>query len=698
MNAENMTFFNQQTEMPHVVQVVIALATRALDEPFTYLVPNGMNPQVGDAVIVELNKKQVLGFVVRLNEHSAEDESLELKPILAHISGPFFTEQSYELATWVARYYAAPLSESLSLFLPKGLMTRLKKALSSYLNTGAAKMPVRRAIKSDLRKATLKDAHLKPKKLSKGQQEALEAILEAVTKPILLDGVTGSGKTEVYLQAIETARKSGKSAILLVPEISLTPQTVGRIRSRFGDDVAVLHSGLSDGERYAQWEKARKSACGVVVGARSALFAPLSNLGLVIIDEEHDNSYKQGQSPRYHAREVAQKLCDLTGAQLVLGSATPSMESLYAAEQGKYISIKLPERVNSQPLPKVKIVDLSKEFAHGNKSMFSTCLMDALRQVREREEKAILLLNRRGFANFMLCRECGYVPGCEHCSTSLTYHAPQNHLRCHQCNCIKPLPANCPSCASPYLKQFGGGVQRVEADFKEALGDWQLIRMDADTTSAKGAHASLLEEFDQCQTGVLLGTQMVAKGHDFPDVTLVGVINADVTLNLPDFRAGERGYQLLEQAAGRAGRGHLPGEVIIQTYNPESLACKAVEAHDSEILLVGERELRRTFGYPPYAALCNIVVSGVDEGKVQKYSERLRKALRASKSLRAMQATLMGPSPCLLAKKSKSYRYHLMIKTGADEHIGPAVQEVLKGLSKTPEIKLSVDVNPTDVF
>ncbi|MCL2526631.1 MAG: primosomal protein N', partial [Coriobacteriia bacterium] len=566
--------------------------------------------------------------------------------------------------------------------------------------------------------AQLNDPHVRPKQLTDGQEQALKAIIASIAgegeaqrsldcardvrgdngEVFVLEGVTGSGKTEVYLQAIEAARKEGRTAILLVPEISLTPQTVGRIRSRFGDDVAVLHSGMTDGERYTQWEKARTGECGVVVGARSALFAPLSKLGLVIIDEEHDSSYKQSNSPRYQARDVAQRLCELAQATLVLGSATPSMEALHQIEEGRYQLLQLPQRVNQQDLPQVSIVDLRREFKDGNKTMFSRELKTALMQVQERQEKAILLLNRRGFANFLLCRDCGYVPGCEYCSTSLTYHAPQHHLRCHQCNCIKPVPAQCPECGSPYLKKFGEGVQRIEQEFRQQFPNWPLIRMDADTTSTRGAHADLLEQFSNIRTGVLLGTQMVAKGHDFPEVTLVGVINADITLNLPDFRASERGYQLLEQVAGRAGRGDLAGRVIIQTYSPDNPACQAVAAHDREILLQGERSLRRSFKYPPYAALCNVVMSGINEVKVKEFSQGLREALRGSKELQSMGAILMGPAPCMLALKSKSYRYHIMIKGPEGAALGPAVLAALKTVNKGRDIKVSVDVNPVDTF
>ena len=682
-----------------IVRVVISLAIRALDAPFSYEIPDGLNPRIGDAVIVELGAQTVIGYVVGFDEIRDGECVHDLKPVLAVIEGPFFREQAYELAQWIARYYAAPLSEALRLFLPTGLTSRLKKALAAYSDTGEAKMPLRRPRKAELSSAKLNDAHLRPSELTDGQSKALAAILDARDRrPVVMEGVTGSGKTEVYLQAIEAARTAGETAILLVPEISLTPQTVGRLHARFGDDVAVLHSRLSDGERYSQWEKARSGEAGVVVGARSALFAPLPRLGLVIIDEEHDSSYKQSKVPRYQARDVAEKLCELACARLVLGSATCSMETLYKAEMGLYKLIELPERVNSRPMPTVSLVDLSREFSAGNRSMFSRELEKALRDVRERKEKAILLLNRRGFANFLLCRECGYVPGCDSCSISLTYHEPRSHLRCHHCNTIKPVPPVCPKCGSPYLRQFGGGVQKVEQEFRRVFEDWPLIRMDADTTVEKGAHQQLLETFARLETGVLLGTQMVAKGHDFPDVTLVGVINADVSLHVPDFRANERAYQLLEQVAGRAGRAQLSGKVIIQTYSPDNPACRAVAAHDKEILLEGERLLRKAFAYPPYASLCNIVISSSDESKARQYASKLMDTLQKNDELLQQGVAFLGPAPCILSRKARSYRYHIMLKAPEGVELGASVLDALNETAKPPQIKVSVDVNPSELM
>ena len=395
---------------------------------------------------------------------------------------------------------------------------------------------------------------------------------------MVVDGVTGSGKTEVYLEAIERVRSRGGSALVLVPEISLTAQTVGRFRSRFGDDVAILHSRLSAGERFDQWDLARSGRAHVVVGARSALFAPLADLGLVIIDEEHEASYKQDSAPRYHAREVAARICRERGCALVLGSATPSLESLercraHAWGGVTWTRVCMPERPRGATLPEVSVVDMTEQFASGRKHMFSKPLADALLDVARRREKAVLLLNRRGFANFLMCRECGAVPECPHCSTSLTYHERTHSLVCHSCERSWPIgtpgsPMRCPSCNSPYLGAYGVGTQQVETALADLLAglDVTVVRMDADTTKGKGEHQRRLEEFDAAESAVLVGTQMIAKGLDFPQVTLVGVINADTTLKMPDFRAAERTFDLLEQVAGRAGRGERAGRVIIQSY------------------------------------------------------------------------------------------------------------------------------------
>ncbi|MCL1879934.1 MAG: primosomal protein N', partial [Actinomycetia bacterium] len=453
-------------------------------------------------------------------------------------------------------------------------------------------------------------------------------------RPVLLDGVCGSGKTEVYLQAIRAVLDEDGSAIMLVPEISLTPQTVARFRSRFGEQVAVLHSRLSPGERFDQWDMLRSGAARVAIGARSALFAPMSDLRLIVIDEEHESTYKQSSSPRYVTRDVAAKLAELSGATLVLGSATPSLEALEACRQGKWQHVSLPERTNGRPLPPIQVVDLAAEFQMGNKTMFSTALVKALLTVVERRQKAVLLLNKRGFASFLLCRDCGYVPMCEMCSTSLTLHEHPPRLVCHQCGATHPVPPVCPECKSPYLRQLGPGTQYAYDQLLELLPkDTPIVRMDADSTRGRFGHEKCLEKFIAASHGVLLGTQMIAKGLDFPEVTLVGVLIADTALKLPDFRAPERTYQLLEQVSGRAGRAELDGKVIVQTYWPEHLAIRAAALHRRSLLLDDEYALRGQLGYPPYRRLANILVQGLDLEAV---------SLEAERTLAALQAALPG--------------------------------------------------------
>jgi primosomal protein N' (replication factor Y) len=499
----------------------------------------------------------------------------------------------------------------------------------------------------------------------------------------------------VYLQAIEEALARGGTACVLVPEISLTPQTVGRFRSRFGDEVAVLHSRLSAGERFDQWDMIRRGEARIVVGARSALFAPLRDLALIVIDEEHEGSYKQGSAPRYHARDVAAHMAAESGATLVLGSASPSMESRRRCETGEWTRVELPERATGGPLPPVTVVDMTAEFAEGHRSMFSRPLVECLRRVAEKRQKAVLFLNRRGFASFLLCRECGFVPECEACATSLTYHDVGKRLVCHHCGAVRPVPAKCPRCGSPYLRQFGAGTQRVEAELATLLPDLPIVRMDADTTTGKGGHERALAEFEALSSGVLLGTQMIAKGLDYPEVTLVGVINADTTLHLPDFRAGERTYQLLEQVAGRAGRGSEPGRVIVQTYWPDHPAIMAAAAHDPSIFYNVEEADRQALGYPPYGRLANLLAWGKDRAQVARACEALAGELAGH-----LQAgwELLGPSPAPLSRLKGVWRWHLLLKSPADAVFAPALGAALKALPKSADVSVACDVDPLDLL
>lgn len=565
--------------------------------------------------------------------------------------------------------------------------------LARLESTGAVRVTRRRRMRCPefaIRSAPRHDS------LSAGQAASLDALRAAGPGDvILMEGVTGSGKTEVYLQAIEQVIADGGSAIVLVPEISLTPQTVGRFRARFGDLVAVLHSRLSPGERYDQWDRVRAREARVVVGPRSALFAPAHDLRLVVIDEEHEASYKQGSAPRYLARSVAEHLCAATGAVLALGSATPSLESRVAADDGRYRLVLLPQRVGGGEMPCVEVVDMAEEFRDGHRSMFSRPLTRALEDIRDRSSKAVLFLNRRGFASFVLCRECGHVPRCDNCSVSLTYHEVGDRLVCHHCGATRRLPPRCPRCSSPFLRQFGAGTQRVEAELASTLPGLPVVRMDADTTGGKGGHERRLAEFEAMRSGVLLGTQMVAKGLDYPEVELVGVINADTTLHMPDFRAGERSFQLLEQVAGRAGRGQAGGKVIVQTYWPDHPAVRAAAAHDAELFYAEERPLRAGLGYPPFGRLARIVATGRDAEAVRSSATELAAALRNAVP---DDWRVLGPSPAPLAKVKNAWRWHVLLKAPARADVAGPVWTALDAARAPDGVTLAPDVDPLDMM
>ena len=553
----------------------------------------------------------------------------------------------------------------------------------------------------------------RPEALTEGQTKALAAISSACERGcgdvVLVDGVTGSGKTEVYLAAIERVLAQGKGAIVLVPEISLTAQTVGRFRSRFGDDVAILHSRLSVGERYDQWDLVRMGAARVVVGARSALFAPMSDVGLIVIDEEHEGSYKQDSAPRYHAREVAARLAAERGAALVLGSATPSLESIARCRRGTHAGVtwtrvEMPERPGGSMLPKVTVVDMGAEFRGGGRGIFSDELASALRGVAERREKAVLLLNRRGFASFLMCRECGCVPECPHCSTALTYHERTHSLVCHTCDRSWPVRAwpdpstSCPNCGSRYLQAFGIGTQRVEDELAMVLpDDVSIIRMDADSTRAKNSHQRLLEEFDAAECAVLVGTQMIAKGLDFPEVTLVGVVNADTMLKLPDFRAAERTWALLEQVSGRAGRGGRPGEVIIQSWWASHPAIQAAALHERSVFVEPELAERADAGYPPFTRVANARFWGRVSSAVVEASGSFARILR-DRVGGTPGWEVLGPADCVRSKLKDNYYRHVMVKAPLDAEVGPVLLACAAELGRIAGVSVSLDVDAHDMM
>lgn len=538
----------------------------------------------------------------------------------------------------------------------------------------------------------------KPLPLTKEQEKAISPILASIEKEIhdvfLMYGVTGSGKTEIYLQAIERVLKEGKEAIVLVPEISLTPQMVNRFKGRFGSKVAVLHSGLSTGEKYDEWRKIYRKEVKLVVGARSAIFAPFQNIGIIIIDEEHESSYKQEENPRYHAKDVAIFRAKKHSCPVVLGSATPTLESFARAKKGVYRLLTLKERVNERPLPATSICDMREELRNGNRSMFSRILLEKLTDRLQKGEQSVLFLNKRGYSSFVMCRDCGYTLQCPHCDISLTYHRQDQTMKCHYCGFQEVMPRQCPECQSEYIRFFGTGTQRVEEELTKVLPEARVIRMDVDTTSRKGAHESLLKKFGNKEADILLGTQMIAKGLDFPDVTLVGVLAADTGLRIPDFRAAEKTFQLLVQVSGRAGRHTLPGEVIIQTYAPEHYSIQLAKEQNYEAFYQKEMMMRKYYSYPPFYYLVLITISDSDVLKVVEISDKIASFLKRKLS---SEAQILGPVASPIPRINDRYRYHCMIKYKRESTLFDSLKAILehyqKQLAQT-DLSISIDVNP----
>ncbi|MEH1844922.1 MAG: primosomal protein N' [Nostoc sp.] len=540
------------------------------------------------------------------------------------------------------------------------------------------------------------------KSLTAAQTSALETIqtLDGFAQ-VLLHGVTGSGKTEVYLQAIAPLLNQGKSALVLVPEIGLTPQLTDRFRARFGNKVSVYHSALSDGERYDTWRQMLTGEPQVVIGTRSAVFAPLPNLGLIILDEEHDSSFKQDSPiPTYHARTVAQWRAELENCPLVLGSATPSLESwvsIKSKEEGaRSYYLSLPERINSRPLPPVEIVDMRQELQQGNRSIFSRSLQEALQQLQERKQQGILFIHRRGHSTFVSCRSCGYVLECPHCDVSLAYHHTEEKapelLRCHYCNYTRSHPKFCPDCSSPYLKFFGSGTQRVAQELARQFPELRLIRFDSDTTRNKGSHRTLLTQFANGEAHLLVGTQMLTKGLDLPQVTLVGVVAADGLLHLSDYRASERAFQTLTQVAGRAGRGDDPGRVIVQTYTSEHQVIEAVRSHDYQSFSQTELEQRQALNYPPYGRLILLRLSSLDPIQVQNTAQIIATALSTQEEFE-----ILGPAPASILRVANRYRWQILIKFAPDALPQLPDWEEVRSLCP-PSVSLTIDVDPLNIM
>ena len=540
-----------------------------------------------------------------------------------------------------------------------------------------------------------------PHTLNPHQQTAFDELKKAIEfeefRTYLLQGITGSGKTEVYLRAAESALAVGRGALLLVPEIALTPAVAGQFYHRFGDRVAILHSAFSDRERAEQWRRIRSGDAGVVVGTRSGVFAPVRNLGLIVVDEEQDQSYKQEETPRYNGRDVAIVRAQQAGACVVLGSATPSLESRYNIDRKRYRALSLPERVENRPLPEVEIVDMREEFlATRRQSTFSRTLTSAIQDRLERGEQTMLLLNRRGFSSFVACRACGERIECRDCAVTLTYHRRDRRLLCHYCNYAEPIPSRCPACGSEHINFLGQGSERVEEELRRNFPEARVARLDRDTVTSKRAFEKILYGFRDHAYDILVGTQMIAKGHDIPNVTLVGIVSADVGLGMPDFRAAERTFQLLTQAAGRAGRGDVPGQVIIQTLNPDHYAIRFASGQDYEGFFAKELQFRRLMRYPPFSALANVLV------RAEKKENALRLAGELSQVLNPPPPELktMGPAEAPVPKLKREYRYQMLIKAASRvvlrEHLARLRDHALQ--QRWPPTALVIDVDPLSLL
>ena len=621
--------------------------------------------------------------------------SEELNDILAQLSNRSYRQK--DLLTYVINQ-------------PKGFLQTLNEVSE---NSGVSASVVRTAIEKGWLRSVEKMVYRDPlanqsidtlpkQRLLPQQKTAYEAVKEAMdshrSETFLLEGVTGSGKTEVYLQLMEEALNKGQSSILLVPEIALTPQMVERVVGRFKQGVAILHSGLSNNERYDEWRRIIRKEAQIVIGARSSIFAPLDNLGLIIIDEEHETVYKQADNPRYHARDVAIWRSEYHQCPVLLGSATPSLESRARAQVGNYTLLKMSDRVHQRPLPPIELVDLTKERIDRPHPEFSERLIGAISQRLERKEQIVLLLNRRGYASYILCRECGQVVGCPHCDISLTYHKVGNHLKCHYCDYTQPVPKVCPHCGSKHIYPVGSGIQKVAEALNDLFPTARVIRMDNDTTRRKGQHHRLLKQFQTHQADILLGTQMIAKGLDFHNVTLVGVINADTALNLPDFRATERTFQLLTQVAGRTGRGELNGEVIIQTYNPNHYVMQLAKHHDYERFFTYEMKRRHLAHYPPYYYTTLVTITSKQKAKAHQKAYEVKNQLSNQPLDYTKSLIILGPSQGPIARINDVYYYQLLLKYKEASVIQSQLETIIDQNQKEHRHGLYVNIDHNPLF
>lgn len=724
-----------------IAEVIVNSSSNELNKVFDYNIPNGIDIKIGMRVLVPFarRKKPEIGYVIGIKETS-EYECKSLIRVVDRV----FDDIRFELAKFISRQYFCTLGDSLRLLVPPGtgtdvdnvkakterwvrildfdetILSKIKSEkqmrvihfLMENIEAPALEVmeftDVTRDVFTSLQKKGIIEFETKEVsrnpfynknieknnklELTKEQSNALSNIDINIFDKYLLYGITGSGKTEVYLQLIEKVLKEGKTAIMLVPEISLTPQITDRFIGRFGKIVAILHSRLSIGERYDEWKRIKEGKARIVIGARSAIFAPVENIGVIIIDEEHDSSYKSEMNPKYDTKEIGEFLARLYNIPLVLGSATPDINTFYEAQNGNIKLLELKKRISNFGLPDIEIVDMRNELATGNRTMFSRLLYQEMNKNIEKREQSMLFLNRRGYSTFIMCRDCGYVVKCEKCEVSMTYHLNENRLICHYCGRTINPPIVCPSCNSKNIRYFGSGTQKVEQEIKKYFPKSSVIRMDVDTTRTKNAHEKILHDFKNSNIDILLGTQMITKGHDFENVTLVGVLAADSSMNVSDYRASERTFQLLTQAIGRSGRGTKKGRAIIQTYMPEEFSIITAKEQNFEKFYNVEINIREKLNYPPF---CDIMI-GVLMGKNE---EDVKEDAKVFYSIFCKYFKPFNPMPAPISKINGEYRWRVIIKQKLNEEKRDQVKQCLDEFLKNhnTKIKLNFDINPNNM-
>lgn len=728
-------------------EVIINSEALEIDRPFTYKVPEEFNNEIkiGQIVKVTFGKgnKTSEGFILNLkNDDNIKFKTKNIAAIL--VKDPVIDEDDINLIEFLREKTLCKYIDAFRLLIPVGIMKGAKakkkrvivlknEDLSNIKNPDGYKKIVEffKTNSGKYTKSELINEHsISQYKLNKlienevlsieeesvfryndrvynkdsaktltiEQENIIREYINSDDKMFLLKGVTGSGKTEVYMKLVERVLLEGKSAIILVPEIALTPQMIERFKGRFGVNVALFHSKLSDGERFDEWFRVKEGKSKVIVGARSAIFLPAKNLGLIIIDEEHENTYKSEQNPKYQTKEVAEYLSELKGCKVILGSATPSIETYYRALTGEMKLLELNSRVDNKAMPPMKVIDMRNELKGGNKSLFSRELFIAIQERLKRKEQIILFLNRRGFSTFVSCRSCGYVFKCDECDISMTYHK-NGLLICHYCGKTKREPRECPKCHSKYVKFFGAGTQRVEEEVKKYFNNAGILRMDVDTTRDKHSYERIYNTFKNGEADILIGTQMVSKGLDFKNVTLVGILAADMSINIPDYRAAERTFQIITQVAGRAGRGDKQGEVLIQTYTPQHYSLQYAVNYDYEGFYEKEFTVRAMMKYPPFGKLLLINGTSKKEDLLKNFMHKITMMIKPLVES-CLDIEILGPIPCMISKLKENYRWQIVIKGEFDSYFSKNIKEILYDENKNVynDIRISMDINPNNLF